>query len=231
MPTRKFDSFQQVYQSLTDIEIEDDKNDYPVAVITVAGLGLFGSKVKIKIQMVSDWDYYETLLPMRTKLLNYFATLFANEKDNEINSKKILEKIKGVVEDIGSVKTAKDMEKKANTMSNLFEDVNVRELFFRSLKRMKMIPWHVSYKRYRKCTKPLETCIMFILIWHFNFDGVKKKVQSLLQMSAEILQDTSSQSLTGSRHFTDLDSFKKVWKEAHDRSLAKEREFADNSKN
>lgn len=83
MSTKKYDSLDKAYQALTDVEIANDERDMPCAVITVPGMS------PIKITMVSEYDYYYVLSPMRDKFINYYANKFVNEK-KDIEQKKII---------------------------------------------------------------------------------------------------------------------------------------------
>jgi hypothetical protein len=223
MPTKKFDNTEQAYQALTDEEIMDDGQDMPVAEIKVAGMHV------VKIGMVSEYDYYYRLLPMREELYNYFLNKIAITEDIK-DSEQLLEKMKTLVNSLSNLKTKKDIEEKAHSIIYLFEEHNTRLRFFKGLKAMGIVKWWVTWKRYQKCTEVMDTPLFFCYLWAHNFDGVKKKIIRLLQKIQQITAVTSSQSLTGLANFQDFESWKRTWQAAHDRLVQKEKLF-DNSKN
>ncbi len=205
MPTQRYKNIEEAFQALTDLEINDDENNYPVADIKVPGLH------RIKIQMVSEYDYFYILTPMREKFLNYWVNKIATSQ-NETNNERLLEKIKNVVNEIESVKTKEDIEAKANTLAYLFEDMKIRYEFFKNLKKMKIVKWWVSWKRYQKCMRPIDSLTVFIFLWLFNFDGVKKNVFLLFK---KIGVSTSSHLPTISSSYGNWESYKKKLADAH----------------
>lgn len=212
MPTQKLKNLEEAYQTLTDFEIEDDslKDGIPLAIIPVKGMH------PIRVTMVNSWDFYKILIPLRDKILNYYANRVANSA-SEIDVKRLGEKIKNIAEEITNLKTQKDIQEKSNTLSYLFEDEVIRHEFFKDLKRMNIIRWYVSWKRYQKRILPHHTMTIFLCLWAFNFDGFKKKTEKLLQTMQSISQNTNSQSPIVSTNSTDWDTYKKVLARANKR--------------
>jgi hypothetical protein len=207
MPTRTYTSIERAYQALTDIEIEDDSRDYPVAIIRVPGLH------KIKITMVSVYDFYYTLAPLQNNILNYFVNRFSQTED-EVDIKKLTEKIRNVVEEISKVKTKKDVQDKSESMSYLFDEEAVRYEFFQGLKKMGILKWWVTWRRYQKCVRPIDTLTIYCFLWLFNFDGLKKNVKLLME---KIIQDTNYQLPTVSTNYGNWDTYKERLQKAHER--------------
>lgn len=207
MPTKTFKSIDEAFQALTDLEIADDKSNFPVARITVPGLHT------VNIEMVSEYDYFYVLSPMRVKFINYWLNKLAAQ-NNEIDTNKLLEKIKNIVSEIDNCRTPEDVNKKAATMSYLFEDEYIRKEFFHNLKQMHIIKWWVGWKRYMQAVKPIGTITIFMYLWLFNFDGLKKNIFLLL---SKIGQNMKSQSYTTLTSYGDWDSYKKMLSEADER--------------
>jgi len=212
MPTQKINSLEEAYQKLSDIEIEDDSNKdgIPLAIINVRGIH------RLFITMVSEWDFYKILVPLRDKILNYYANRVANSP-SEIDVKRLSEKIKNIAEEIGKLKTQKDIQEKSDTLAYLFEDEIIRMEFFKDLKKLNIIRWYVSWKRWQKHILPHHTMAIFLSLWAFNFDGFKKKTQILLQKMLSISQNTNYPSPIELTSYTDFDSFKKVLDKANER--------------
>lgn len=210
MPTNKYKSIDEAYQALLDLEIVDDENNFPIAKIKVPGMHT------ITIQMVSEYDYFYVLCPMREKFLTYWVNKIAI-MESETDTKKLTKKIEAIVSDIESVRNPKDLNEKSSTLAYLFEDEKIRYAFFKDLKRMKIIKWWVSWKRQQKTMTPLQTIAVFIYLWLFNFDGVKKNVKLLL---AKIGATTNLQSSTISTNYGNWESYKQRLEEAHKRNLA-----------
>ena len=82
---------------------------------------------------------------------------------------------------------------------------------------MKVVKWWVSWKRYQKCMRPIDTLAVFIYLWLFNFDGVKKNAKLLLQ---KIGASTRYHLPTTYQSFGDWESYKKKLAEAHERIQA-----------
>jgi hypothetical protein len=186
------------FQALTDLEIVNDEYDFPVAVITVPGMH------KLKISMLSEWDYFYVLSPMRESFLNYCLNKFAT--DEEKDEKKLVERVKALVDDIRQCKTENDINKRSTALEYIFEDIKIRYSFFKALKKMKIIKWWVSWKRYQKCMRPIDSMTVFIYLWLFNFDGVKKNAKLLFQKIGAITK--SHQSITSTSSI-DWHSWKK----------------------
>lgn len=206
MPTKEYPSADAAWQSLTDLELEDDSRDYPVAVITIRGVG------KIKIEMLSEWDYFSTFLPMRQKFITYYANkLLADE--NVKNKDVILEKVQAFQNEISLLKETG----KSETLTYLFSDVEARYTFFKDMKKMGMIPRLCSWKRWQKHARVLDTMTIFAFLWLFNVDGLKKNAKLLVDRISRVMITASP---TGLKVFTDLDSFKKAHALAHARLFA-----------
>lgn len=201
MPTKKYDSLDKAYQALTDLEIADDDRDVPCAIIKVPGMS------PIKITMVNSYDYYYVLSPMRDKFINYYANKFVKEK-GDINQKKIVEKLNTFMSDILSVKKPEDVKKRSQTLSYLFEDIQIRYEFFRNLKRMGLISKWVSWRKYQRLIRPLDTLTIFCYLWLFNFDGLKKKTLDLFKIMNITLAGTSRPSLSVLSNSFDWDTYK-----------------------
>ncbi len=201
--TNKYNTLSDAFRALTDIEILDDENDFPIAVIKVPGLH------SITIQMVNSWDFYTVLSPMREKFLNYCLNQMNSVE--KVDEKLLLEKVKSLVTDIEACNTKEDVEKRSVAIAHLFKDINIRYEFYKSLKLMKIIKWWVGWKRYQKCTRPIDDLTIFIYLWLFNFDGVKKNAILLFN---KIGANTKSHLQTVSSNYGDWDSYKKKLMEA-----------------
>lgn len=208
--TNKYKSLDQAYQALTDLEIIDDENNFPIARIKVPGMHV------ITIQMLSEYDYFYILCPMRESFLNYWINKIAITED-QTDSAKLVEKINNIVKDIESVKSPKDLQDKSQTLAYLFEDIKIRYLFFKALKKMKIVKSWISWRRYQKLMRPIDTIIVFVYLWLFNFDGVKKNVKLLL---AKIGANTNSQLSIISTNYGSWESYKQRLAEAHKRIQA-----------
>lgn len=196
-----YNNFNEVFQALTDAEVIDN---HPLAKVKVPGMHT------VKIKQVSEYHYFYTLCPMRDIFINYWAGKIS-KAENTVQAAKLIEKVKTVVNDIGAIKNQKDLLKKAITLTYFFEDVFIRYSFFKNLKRMKLIKWWVSWKRYQECMTPTDTMTMFVLLWKFNFDGVKKNAKILLQ---KIGLGMNSQSHTIYSNSEEWESYKKRLAEA-----------------
>jgi hypothetical protein len=205
MPTQKYKSLDKAYQALTDFEIENDKFNFPVAIINVPGLH------KIKIKMVNSYDFYYVLQPLQNKILNYFLNRF-NRSTDDIDTKKLTEKIKNIVKEISDIKDEKDLKEKSESLSYLFDEEAVRKEFFNGLKRLRIIKWWVSWKRYELKSRPIDTLIIYCFLWKFNFDGVKKNVKYLIE---RITADTNYHLPTVSTSYGEWDTYKMKLQKAH----------------
>lgn len=224
MSTKKYDSLDKAYQALTDVEIANDERDMPCAVITVPGMS------PIKITMVSEYDYYYVLSPMRDKFINYYANKFVNEK-KDIEQKKIIEKLNNFINDILSVKEPKDIERKSKTLAYLFDDIKIRYEFFINLKRMGLISKWISWKKYQKLIRPIDTLTIFCYLWLFNFDGLKKKTLNLFKIMNITLAGTNQPSLSVLSNSFDWDIYKEKLAEGSARVTAKIKASLTNSNN
>ena len=207
MPTKNYESMHEAYKSLTDIEIEDDSKNYPVAVIDVPGIQ------KISITMLSEYNYWYVFLPMRNRFINYYATKFVNE-ENETRNEKIIEKIKAFQNDISSYGSD---EKSIKTLQSLFSEVDERKYFFKCLKKMGVIKWWVSWKRWQLRARPIDTITIFVFLWLFNVDGLKKNAKFLIDQMSQAM---NTRLPIESKIFENLDSFKVAHQKAHERFMA-----------
>lgn len=215
MPTNKFESLEDVYKALTDFEIEDDStiDGVPVAIINVPGLH------RIRVIQVSDWDYFKYIVPMRANMLALYAqSIVINSTEEEL--KGASQKVKKMVEEFTGLKPD-ELKSKIDIVEYFFHDEQIRYEFFKGLKRMKMLKWWVTWKKWCKTIKPHHRFALFILLWAFNFDGLKKKTTRLLKICHTILANTNSQSLTGSNSSTSFDTWKKDFTAAHARLATK----------
>jgi hypothetical protein len=207
MPIQKYNDLNEAFQALTDLEIVEDSNNFPIAKIKVPKLH------EITIQMLSEYDYFYHLCPMREYFLNYWATHISMTKDN-ITQDKLIEKIQTIVSDIESIKTKKDFVTRSASLAYLFEDMKIRYYFFKQLKKMKIIKWYVSWKKYQKIVRPIDTITIFVYLWLFNFDGVKKNAKILL---ARIGLGMNSQSPIIYNNSSNWELYKKQLAQAHKR--------------
>lgn len=210
MPTKTYKSLEKAYQALTDIEIEDDRHNFPVAKIKVPGLHT------IKVKQLCEYYYYHILIPMREKILNYYINTFAKQ-ENIADNNVLLDKIKLLINDITEAKTPKDIQDKNETLSMIFNEEEIRKDFFLNLKKMKIIKWWIGWKRYEMKMPPIGTLTIFIFLWHFNFDGVKKNVKFLLEKT---IQDTNYLLPTISTNYNDWESWKERFMAAHKRFIS-----------
>jgi hypothetical protein len=214
MPTKKYKDLDEAYQALTDIEIMDDEQDMPCAIIPTKGLG------KITITMVNEYDYWYTLMPMRDTFINYYVNRYYVEK-KEHNKEKLIERINLFVAEMTNTKTKEEVNNKANDIMWLFKDINIRYEFFKGIRKMRVIPWYVTWKKYQKSVRPIDTCLIFCYLWLFNFDGLKKKLLNLLKKMNITFQDTNSPSLTVLSNSFNLDTYKKKLQEGTERANQK----------
>ena len=224
MPTKKYDSLDKAYQALTDLEIANDERDVPCAIITVPGMS------PIKVTMVSEYDYYYVLIPMRDKFINYYATKFVNEKE-EVNQKKIVERLNNFINDILTVKTPEDVKRKSQTLSYLFDDMVIRYEFFTCLKRLGLISRWTTWRKYQRLMRPLDTLTIFCYLWLFNFDGLKKKTIDLFRIMNITLAGTNQPSLSVLNSSFDMDSYKEALRRGSERVTKKLAELAHSSSN
>ncbi len=193
MPTKKYTP-DEAWQALSDLEIEDDSKNIPVAIIRVPGIH------NIKIGMLSEHNYYYVFLPMRNIFINHYANRIIkdeNIKDNEL----LMNKLKSFQNDIS------EMKSKSESLTYLFSDVAIRREFFKNLKRMKLISWWVSWNRWQKKVSVLHTMTIFVFLWLFNVDGLKKNAKFLIDRTFQVM---TTRLPTESKVFTDLDTFKKA---------------------
>ncbi len=227
MPVNQHNSIEEAFQALTDIEIVNDENNYPVAEIKVNGVGT------IKITMLSEYHYYYILEPLREKILNYYINRLAQEK-NILKGEELLDNIKSVFNQIETCKTKEDVIKKAHELSPIFKDKEARFEFFKSLIEMEIIPIDYlekfktksifkkkriidiekAWDDWQRKIKPTDPLCMFIYLWLFNFDGVKKKVLCLLEKIGAVIQQ---QSFTDWNNSDTWESYKQQLKEGHER--------------
>jgi hypothetical protein len=207
MPTRKYKSLEHAFQALTDLEIEDDSRNFPVARIKVPGLH------EIEIKMVSEYDFYYILQPLQNKILNYYVNRF-NESKDEITVKRLTEKIKNIIEDISNIQTSEDVEKKSSTLGYLFEEEEIRKEFFDGLKKLGIIKEKVKWVDYQKAARPIDTLTIFCFLWQFNFTGLKKNAKYLIE---KITADTNYHLPTVSTNYGDWDTYKLRLEKAHQR--------------
>lgn len=202
MPTQVYNDFEEAYRALTDEELENDERDIPCAVIKQKGLP------RVVVQQVCEWDYFNVLIPLRDRVLNYYVNRLA-QTDDTVDIKKLTEKVKNLTEELSGISDKEKLIRKSKTMAYMFEDAVVREEFFLSLKKMKVIGWWVSWERWQRKIRPLHTITIFVFLWRFNFDGLKKKVLTLLRKTNTISQDTSSPSHIVLRSSKDWERYKR----------------------
>ncbi len=205
MPTKEYKNPTTAWQALTDQEIEDDSREIPVAVIRVPGIG------KIRITMLSEYDYFYHFQTARNMFITYYANKIAtdeNIKDNEI----ILNKLKAFQNEI--TQTATEGGAPAEAITYLFSDAAARFEFFKLLKKIRLIKWHVSWNKWQKRVRVLDTMTIFCWLWLFNVDAVKKNAKFLIDRISRVMITASP---TESKVFTDLESFKKAHQAARAR--------------
>jgi hypothetical protein len=214
MPTQKFDSLEAVYKSLTDFEIEDDTSSggIPVAEINVKGIH------RIKIGMVTEWEFYKYLDPMKNRMLAYFAQgIIAATTKEELERASV--KIKNLLQEFIGL-SIEETKKRVDKLNYFFEDKSVRHEFFKGLKKLGLIHWWVSWRRWQKKVRRHDTLAIFVLLWAFNYDGFKKKTTALLQTVSTIYASINSQSRTESSSCTDFGTFQKMYLKAHERFIS-----------
>jgi hypothetical protein len=191
MPTREYETVEKAWQSLTDIEIEDDKMNYPVANIWLRGkLLFFNFSVKACIRQVSEWDFAKVLVPWRLNILNYYVNLLSASDSNKSNADKLHNRISALFDGISKSTKPEDVEEKATQIQGLFSDINVVIDFYKMLKKIKVIPFWFRVKDCVRTLRPVDTITLFSWLWLFNFDGVKKNSIYLMNL---ITQDTNFQ--------------------------------------
>lgn len=179
------------------MEIQDDSKDYPCAIITIKGL------CKVKVRMVCDYYYYYHLEPFRANILTYYANLWA--KENNVTEKdKIISYIQSIVDEIETTEKGKSVKDKADKVSFMFNDAVLRKSVFMCLKKVKAIPWWVSWRRYQRIATPDVLPMLFVWLWLFNFDGLKKKTRLLFQKITRVMDSNLP---IDSNTFSDLGSW------------------------
>ncbi len=194
---KKFESIEEAYQNLTDMEILDDSKDYPCAKINIKGL------CRVEITMVSEYQYFYILDPFRTNILTYYANMWALEK-KETDKKKIVDFIQSIGDEMETTKKGENVKDKADRISFMFKDATLRKSVFVCLRRLGVIPWWVSWRRYQMKATPDVLPMMFVWLWLFNFDGLKKKARLLFQKITRVMD---SHLPTDLNTFTDLGSW------------------------
>jgi len=208
MPTQKFKSIDEVYKALTDFEIEDDSTSdgVPMAIINVKGIH------RIKVGMVSEWDFYKHLNPMKDRMLAYYAQSIIAATTND-GLVRISEKTKQLVTEFTGVEP-QDIKEITNKIAYFFEDEPVRYQFFKGLKEMGIIHWWVSWRRWQKKVTRHHTLTLFIMLWAFNYDGFKKKTTALLESVSTMCAIIRSQSPIESSNYTDFGTYQKMYLKA-----------------
>lgn len=217
MPTKKYKDMDEAWKVLTDSEIVDDSKEIPCAVIPVRGIP------DIKITMVSEYDYWYTILPMRDAFINFYASKFMQTEDAN-DKKKIVERLNLLINEISKSVKAGDIEKVSHTLATLFDDSKIREQFFRALRKMGCISRWVSWKKWQRIARPHHLMTAFMYLWKFNIDGVKKKALDLLSMMGlrnVTGQNTNRQSLSVLSPYFDWDTYKKKLAEGSKRVTEK----------
>jgi len=208
MPTREYQSVGEAYQALTDIEILDDQSNYPVAKVKINGL------CTAKITMLSEWDYYYSFIPMQQVFLNHYANTLTRGELDETQAQKIKSRIYLFINEIGLDTTTESIMERAKGLSFLFDDKNVREYFFKQLKKFGVFPWYVTWKKYQKKARAIDTMAIFCFLWLFNVDGLKKNAKFLM---AKIGATMNTESPTASKFSGELESFKAMLQKAKQR--------------
>ena len=133
MSTKKFQNIEEVYQCLTDFEIEDDSNKdgIPCADIKVQGLH------RVKIKQVSIWDYYNYLCPMKDKMLSYYAQSMVRLTSEE-DLKRASKSISNLVDEFTGMEPDK-IKEKSLSLSYFMQEEQVRYEFFQGLKKMRIL--------------------------------------------------------------------------------------------
>ncbi len=224
MPTRKYENADEAYQALTDLEIENDELDMPCAIIKVRGMS------PIKIEMLSEYHFHYVLVPLRNKLINYYANHYIAVRGDE-NKKplkeRIVERIELLTTELEKVSSTKEAVAKAKTLAHLFADENPRLELFKALKEMGIISRWIRFKKYQMCMRPIDTVTVFTYLWLFNFDGLKKKALELLVKLGSIIPGTNSPSLIASNPSFDMEHYKVRLAEATARVEAARRAKAE----
>lgn len=213
MPTMKYNNVGEAYKSLTDVEILDDSKNYPVAKIKIKGL------CTAKITMLSEWDYYNSFIQMQRIFLSHYANVLTRGELDKTQAEKIKSRINLFINEIGIDTTVEAITEKAKGLSFLFDDAEIRKYFFKNLKSYGVIPWWISWKRYQKKARAVDTMTIFCFLWLFNVDGLKKNAKYLM---AKITAVMNTESPTESGYYGDLDSFKEALKKAKLKEALKE---------
>lgn len=174
-------------KSLEDHEIEDDSKPLESAVIRVAGVG------DVRIREVSEYHFWYVLAPMRERFLNHYANLLAETRN--LNAQQILDKIRTFLNDLSAIKP-EELVARVEAMTRTFSDIDIRLEFFRCLRRMGMVPWWTTFRRWQRSVTPSDAVTIFVWLWVFNLDAPKKKLKILLEKITTTSQDTSYQSVT-----------------------------------
>jgi hypothetical protein len=220
MPTTEYKSIEHAWQALTDIEIEDDENNFPVAKIKLRGLFLgFSVPFTAKIQMVSEWDYFEKLAPMRVEILNYYVSMVGKNSNDEKVTEQITKKLAALMEDVST--TARTEPEKAEQLQSLMNEKAVRIRFYKGLKELGILPWWLTIKSAQKSLRIVDLITLFAFLWLFNFDGVKKNsflILSLIKSSTNFHLPTVGISSGNQVSWEDR---KKLLQEAFVKSISK----------
>jgi len=203
MTTQNHSSPAKAWQALTDQEILDDSQNYPVAKIKIRGV------CTAEIRQVSEWHYLHVLVPYKEAVFNYYAQAVAMSSDGE-DKDLILEKVKA----FENLMHSGSEEEKSNTLISMFAREDFRRHFLKVLKKVKVIPWWVSFRRWTMKADPVAMPTLFGWLWLFNYDGVKKKLQNLLK---RITQATYQDTVTDFNDSKTWESYKAKLQAAHDR--------------
>jgi len=181
---------------------------------------------RIKVKMVSEGDHYGSLDPMKTGMLAYFAQKIVASTTHE-DLARASEKTKKLIEEFTGIKPD-EIKEKTDRVSYFFEDEIIRKEFFHGLKKMNIIHWWVSWKRWQKNVCRHHTLTIFILLWAFNYDGFKKKTTRLLEKVSSIYATIRSQSPIESNSSTNFDTFQKTYLEAHEKLVKQSMSSSNN---
>jgi len=189
--THKFSNLEDVYQSLTEYEIHTWED---CAVINAKGVG------KIRIGMISAYEYYSILKPFFEGTFDVYARLLQYSMKDKMNKesleKYITEKVNFMLGLFGSQEEVKVSKRLLTELQDFFFFQALRREFWKTLKKLRVIPWHVSFKRFERSLTMIDMVTIFVYLWLFNEYGVKKKYKFLLDKVESVI-NTESMSSSG----------------------------------
>lgn len=189
--THKFSSLEDVYQSLTEYEIHTWED---CAVINAKGIG------KIRIGMISAYEYYSILKPFFEGTFDVYARLLEysmkDKMDNKALEKYITEKVNFMLGLFGRHEDVEVSKKLLVELQDFFVFQALRREFWKTLRKLRVISWFVSFRKFERSLTMLDMITVFVYLWLFNEYGVKKKYKFLLDKVESII-NTESMSSSG----------------------------------